>query len=164
MKENIRKVLSIFKSPGLSATFAWTKCVHAKVVLICLLSILRTGGSLALALVTKGLIDGAVSAKTDALWHYGILLAVIIIGMRVLSVVNSSIQIRASSGLQKSLQGMLIQQLLYKDYPSIRGYHSGELVNRVFSDMGVVKNGAINIFPSFVSILVSFFGAAAILI
>lgn len=164
MNDSIKKFISIFKSPGLSAAFSWTKAVHGKVALICLLSIIRTAGSLVMALVTKGLIDGAVSANTDALWHYGILLAVIIVGMRVVSVLNTSVQIRASSGLQKDLQGMLIQQLLYKDYPSVRGYHSGELVNRIFSDMGVVKNGAINIFPSFVSILVSFFGAAAILI
>ena len=129
-----------------------------------MLTILRTAGSLALALVTKGLIDGAVSAKTDALWRYGILLVAIIVGTRLLSLANASVQIRASAGLQKNLQGMLIQQLLYKDYPSVRGYHSGELVNRVFSDMNVVKNGAISIFPSFVSILVSFFGAAGILI
>ena len=138
--------------------------VHGKVALICVLTILRTAGSLALALVTKGLIDGAVSAKTDALWRYGILLVAIIVGTRLLSLANASVQIRASAGLQKNLQGMLIQQLLYKDYPSVRGYHSGELVNRVFSDMNVVKNGAISIFPSFVSILVSFFGAAGILI
>ena len=164
MSENIKKVLSIFKSPGLSAAFQWTKIAHSRVVLICVLTVLRTAGSLALALVTKGLIDGAVSSNTDALWHYGILLVSIIIGTRLLSLTNSSVQIRVSAELQKNMQGMLIQQLLYKDYPSVRGYHSGELVNRVFSDMNVVKNGAISIFPSFVSILVSFFGAAAILI
>ncbi|MBR2561262.1 MAG: ABC transporter ATP-binding protein [Eubacterium sp.] len=164
MKENLRKALSIFKSPGLAAAFAWTRCVHGKVALICVLTMVRTAASLVLALVTKNLIDGAVSANTDALWRNGILLAVIILGQRVLNVVNANIQIKASSGLQRNLQGMLIQQLLYKDYPSIRGYHSGELVNRVFSDMNVVKNGATSIVPNLVGILVSFFGAAGILI
>ena len=164
MKENIQKVLAIFKSPGLSTAWKWTKIVHGKVLVICLLTVFRTAASLCLALVTKGLIDGAVSSNTDKLWHYGIMLVSIIIGIRLLSLANMSIQIRTSANLQKSMQGMLIQQLLYKDYPSVRGYHSGELVNRVFSDMSTVKSGATNLVPSFVSILVSFFGAAGILI
>ena len=92
MNESIKKLLTIFKSPGLSAAFSWTKMVHGKVALICVLTILRTAGSLALALVTKGLIDGAVSAKTDALWRYGILLVAIIVGTRLLSLANASVQ------------------------------------------------------------------------
>ena len=59
---------------------------------------------------------------------------------------------------------MLVKSLLEKDYPYIKGYHSGELVNRVFSDMSVIKNGIMNILPNFVNIIVSFVGAAAILV
>ena len=126
MRENIRKVLAIFKSPGLAAAWKWTKTVHSRVLAICLLTVLRTGASLCLALVTKGLIDGAVSSNTDKLWHYGIMLVSLIVGIRLLSLANASIQVKTTANLQKNMQGMLIQQLLYKDYPSVRGYHSGE--------------------------------------
>jgi ABC-type multidrug transport system fused ATPase/permease subunit len=37
-------------------------------------------------------------------------------------------------------------------------------VNRVFSDMSVIKNGIMNILPSLIGIVVSFVGAAGILI
>jgi ATP-binding cassette subfamily B protein len=62
------------------------------------------------------------------------------------------------------MQGMLVREILSKEYAGLRGYHSGELVNRVFSDMSVIKNGIMNILPNLISIVVSFVGAAAILI
>lgn len=62
------------------------------------------------------------------------------------------------------MQGMLVREILSKEYAGLSGYHSGELVNRVFSDMSVIKNGIMNILPNLISIVVSFVGAAAILI
>ena len=55
-------------------------------------------------------------------------------------------------------------EILEKQYASLKGYHSGELVNRVFSDKSVVKNGVMQIFPSFIRIAVSFIGASIILV
>ena len=57
-----------------------------------------------------------------------------------------------------------MKEVLSKEYPRLKGYHSGELVNRVFSDAGVIRSGVLGILPSLVSTLVSFIGAAAILI
>jgi trk system potassium uptake protein TrkH len=59
---------------------------------------------------------------------------------------------------------MLVKEILSKEYGGLKGYHSGELVNRVFSDMGVIKNGIMSILPSLIGIVVSFVGAAGILI
>ena len=92
------------------------------------------------------------------------MLALLILAQHGLSAARALLRIHASSGLQKSLQGLLVKEILSKDYAKIKGYHSGELVNRVFSDMSVIKNGVMNILPNFISIAVSFVGAAAILI
>jgi len=54
--------------------------------------------------------------------------------------------------------------LLSKEYAAIKGFHSGELVNRIFSDVVVVQGGLVSIVPSLVYTAVSFVGAAAILI
>ena len=62
------------------------------------------------------------------------------------------------------MQRMLVEKILSREYAGLKGFHSGELVNRVFSDMSVVKGGVMNILPNFINILVSFFGAADILI
>lgn len=164
MKENLEKVKSIFRSPSVAAIFYWSKCVHLQVILICFLTVTTTILSLGVTLTTRELIDGAISSRTNSVLKYGLILGGLFILQRLIAIILSLLRTESSSTLQKSLQGMLTEQILTKDYTSLRGFHSGNLVNRVFSDMAVVKDGVVSTLPSFVSIGVSFFGAAAILI
>ena len=164
MNENLKKIKSIFRSPALASIFKWSKCVHLQVVLICFLTVLTTLLSLGVTLTTRELIDGAIGFKTNAVLKYGAILGGLFIFQRLISVSLTLLRTATSSTLQKTLQGMLTEEILTKDFASLRNYHSGNLVNRVFSDMAVVKDGVVSTLPSFVSIGVSFFGAAAILI
>ena len=164
MKENLEKVKSIFRSPAVAAIFRWSKGIHLQIVMICVLTVTSTILSLGVTLTTRELIDGAISYRTHSVLKYGAILAGPFLLQRVISVVLSLLRTMSSSNLQKKLQAMLTEEILTKDYASLRGFHSGNLVNRVFSDMAVVKEGVVSTLPSFVSIGVSFFGAAAILI
>ena len=164
MLESLGKIKSMFHSPGIAAVVRWSKPLHLKIVLICILTSVTTVCSLFFTLATRGLVDGAVSSNMGALRKYAILLGIIILIQHALSAGRALLRTHASAALQESLQGMLVTELLSKDYASIKGYHSGELVNRVFSDLSVIKNGVMNILPNFINIAVSFVGAAAILI
>ena len=164
MKDYLKKFSSIFHSPGIAATVCWSKCVHLRVFLICVLTVVATICSLGFTIATKELVDGAVSSNMDAIRCFGILLGVLILARHLLNAAIALLRVKAAADLQKSLQGMMVRELLSKEYPGIKGYHSGELVNRVFSDVSVIKNGVMNILPHCVGIVVSFVGAAAILI
>ena len=146
------------------AVIRWSQCVHVKVVLICVLTVIATLCSLGFTLATKGLVDGAVSSNYSELTKYGLYLVGIILAQHVLSAGRAWLRVHASADLQQSLQRMLVSEILAKEYPKLKGYHSGELVNRVFSDMSVIKNGIMNILPNLIGIVVSFIGASAILI
>ena len=104
MRENLKKITSIFRSPGIAAVARWSKGVHAKIVIICLVTIASTLASLGFTIATKGLVDGAVGSDLSALKSYGILLAVLILGRTALSAGNSLVRLKASSQLQKSMQ------------------------------------------------------------
>ena len=162
--EDFQKVRKIFRSPALKQVVSWSKCAHRSVVLICLFNVISVICSLAITLATKGLVDAAVSSKSDMLKYYGLIMLVLIVSQIAIGFLLSLLRIRASAKLQHHLQGMLIRDILTKDYSKLKGYHSGELVNRVFSDAGVIKNGVLSILPGIISTLVSFIGAAAILI
>lgn len=164
MSSSLQKFKSIFKSPGIAAVLRWSKCIHVKVVLICLITVAATVASLCFTLATKGLVDGAVSSNSDELVKYAVMLVAIILTQHLLSNLRAWLRIHASAELQESLQGMLVKEILSKQYGGLKGYHSGELVNRVFSDMNVIKNGIMSILPSLIGIVVSFVGAAGILI
>ncbi|MBR3107517.1 MAG: ABC transporter ATP-binding protein [Clostridia bacterium] len=148
----------------MSAIFKWSRPAHKSLLLICLFSVCGSLTSLGITLVTRGLIDGATGADESALWKYGALLVALMAFSRGISVLNSVIRTRTQTQLQKHMQTMVTSSILGKEYASLKGYHSGELVNRVFSDVRVVQSGVMGLLPSLLSILVSFVGAAAILI
>lgn len=164
MKEYLNKLRTILHSPGLAAVIQWSKSVHSNVIMICFLTVISTLISLGFPIATKGLVDGAVSSNLDSLRKSAILLGILILGLRAVAIVNAYIRTYTSSGLQKSMQSMLVSEILKKKYSSLRSYHSGELVNRVFSDMGVIRSGVMNILPGLIGTVVSFVGASIILI
>ena len=85
MSSSLEKFKSIFKSPGIAAVLRWSKCVHVKVVLICLITVAATVASLCFTLATKGLVDGAVSSDSDQLVKYALMLVGIILIQHILS-------------------------------------------------------------------------------
>ena len=162
--ESLKKIKKIVRSPALSAVVRWSKCVHGSLLLICLINagitLLSLGGTMA----TKELIDGAVAGKKEALLLWGGIVVALTLLRRALSALLAFTRLKASSRLQRSMQGMIVQRLLTREYPGLKGYHSGEMVNRFFSDAGVVCGGVMSLLPSFISTAISFLGAAVILI
>ena len=162
--ESVRRIKRLFRSPALGAILHWSKPVRGAILSISAISVIGTLVSLGLTLVTKALVDGATTAKADVLWTYGVLMVFLYSVQRGLSVLTSFVQMKISAKLQMHLQGMLTKSILGKEYSSLKPYHSGELVNRVFSDVSVVRSGLLNLLPTLLQTAVSFIGASVILI
>ena len=162
--EDLQKVRKMFRSPAMAQVFRWSKCVHGRILFICIFNVILVFCSLGVTLVTKELVDAAVSSRREVLWQNGFMLLGLVLVQLGLGFILSWIRIKASSKLQRKLQGTLIRDILTKEYATLKGFHSGELVNRVFSDAGVIRGGVLGILPGIISTLVSFIGAAAILI
>lgn len=160
---NLSKVKSIFRSPALASVFAWSEPVRWAVIGISLISVINALLSLAVTMVTKYLIDGATSGDARALWVYGGALVALMVVERLLSVGSAKIRLKANTTLQKYMQGLVTTAIMGKEYASLKPYHSGELVSRIFSDVSVVQNGIMNLLPGLLSTFVSFIGAAVIL-
>ena len=162
--ENIKKARKLFRSPALFAIINWSKPVRWGIIGISVISVISALLSLGLTLVTKALVDAATGGIAGLLWRFGALMVILYAVQRGLSVWMSLIQMRTSAGLQRYLQGLVTKSILGKEYGSLKTYHSGELVNRVFSDVSVIKNGMINLLPTLLTTMISFFGAAVILL
>ena len=162
--DGLQKLKAIFVSPAVKAIFRWSKCVRKSVVVICIFYGLVTLCSLAETLATKELIDRAVAGEENALWIWGgvvIALTLLILGIDYATVL---IKLNATTLFQRSMQSTMVTDVLSRDYAGLKKYHSGELVNRFFSDVGEIRGGVMGLLPSLVSTFISFFGAAAILI
>ena len=157
------RILSMLKSPAVTDIFQWSRPVRRMIMLICLLNLILSGSSLVITLATKGLIDGATGHDLQQVKLYAVLMAVTVILIRICSVISGLVSTKANAVLMRDMRSMVLHRVLKKQYASVGVYHSGELVNRMFSDVNVVKSGITGIFPQLVSMAVSFFGAAFIL-
>lgn len=117
-----------------------------------------------ITLSTKGLIDGATAHVSSLIRFYAIVLTVTVIIIRILALLLGVINTKTNAALLSDMRSMVLKKLLKKQYAGLNGYHSGELVNRMFSDVNVVKSGVMEIVPNLVSMAVSFVGAAVILL
>lgn len=161
LKEKITKIL---KSPALSDLWRWSKLCRLPLLGICLLNLMIAGATLGIPMATRGLIDGAAEHNRAQIIQYAVVLALMVLLIRGISLVQGFLHTKTNALLQKELRGMLLKRLLSKQYAGLDGYHSGELVNRMFSDVNVVKNGIMEIVPGLVSMGASFVGAFVILI
>ena len=159
-----QKLKHIFNAKAFAAILDWSKPIRGDLAVICLIACVSSGLSLAVTMVTKGLIDGATSTNYDALIRFSVLLALLMITERGLGTLAGYLRTRSSARLQKEMQSRVTASILGKDYAAIKPFHSGQRVNRVFSDVAVVKNGILGIAPSLLRTFVSFVGAAIILI
>ena len=164
MNRNLQKLKKTFASPALKAIYVWSKPVRLSVVGVSVVSVLMSLVSLWQTLVTKALVDSATGRNLSALWKYGALMVGLFALQRGVGIAMSYVQIKLSARLQRHLQGLVTKAILGKEYESLKPFHSGELVNRVFSDVGVVKGGVMSMLPTLLSTAVSFIGAAVILI
>ena len=160
-KDIIKKTI---KSPALSDIWQWSASGHLSVFLLCVLNLLITGCSLGITVATRGLIDGAAGHNKEEIQLCGILLVILVLMMRGIAVIQGMLNAKTSALLLKDIRSLLLKRLMKKQYAGQNGLHSGELVNRMFSDVNVVKSGIMEIVPGLVSMSVSFIGAAVILI
>ena len=160
----VQKAKKIVNTRAFRDIFRWIRPVRGAVIALSAAGLITSLMALGVTLATKELIDGASAHASDRLIRYAILLGALILSERALSVLSSVIRTKASAGLQLSMQSQVTASILGKEYAAIKPFHSGELVNRVFSDVAVVRNGVLNILPSLVRTLASFIGAAVILI
>ncbi|MBQ6583327.1 MAG: ABC transporter ATP-binding protein [Mogibacterium sp.] len=164
MSGYIEKARGIFRSPALQAIGKWIRPIRGNVIAIMMIGMINSMMGLTVTMVTKTLIDSATSGRSRDLWIYGAALAGLIIAERGMSILNARIRLRTGTRFQKEMQQNVTRALMGKEYTAIKPFHSGQLVNRVFSDVNVVKGGVMNLLPSIATTAVSFIGAAIILI
>ena len=152
------------KSPALMDIWKWSESVYRPLFVLCMVQVIIAVATLGIPLATRGLIDGAAGQNSTQIRWYAFILVLMVLLIRGFSLAQGILHTRTSAFLLKDLRSMLLKSLLKKQYAGLNGYHSGELVNRMFSDVSVVKSGIMEIVPGLVSMGVSFIGAFMILI
>lgn len=119
---------------------------------VSVISALSALSFVALALITKRVMDIATGDTSGSLFKSGILLFAVI-AIQILLSASQSILNAYSNGKQTiAFRNYLFGVLCRKKYADISAYHSGDILNRFTSDIDTVVTSSVNIIPNVVSI------------
>lgn len=148
-------------------TYAWlfaqSKAQHGRIVALSVLCTVQAAVLVSFALACRAVIDQAVAGNIDGLLSSAVVLAGVIIAQLMLRLAINSTQERIRARFALELRKSMLDSIFAARFGNILRFHSGELSNRMFSDVQVVSNGVATIIPSFVSMLMQLVLAIAVL-
>ena len=124
-------------------------------ILCCIQSLI----SLKFVSISKNLVNIAIGQTSGDLPKAAILLVIFLFLMLMVQITVNFLNVHASSRMEIALKRHIFDIILKKNYLSITKYHSGELLNRLNSDISVIVSGIMTILPSAVLFLTSIVGA-----
>lgn len=119
---------------------------------VSVISALSALSFVALALITKRVMDIATGDTTGSLLKSGILLFAVIAIQILLSAAQSILNAYSNGKQTIAFRNYLFGMLCRKKYADISAYHSGDILNRFTSDIDTVVTSSVNIIPNVVSI------------
>ena len=123
------------------------------VMLIIVLRTVMTVLGVIFALFSKSVIDAAISRNKEELLFRSAVLVSIILVQIVIKLFGNLTEERVHAKLEMGFKTRLYSNILRKDYEKITGFHSGDLLTRLSSDVSIVASGIISLVPSVVSML-----------
>lgn len=148
-------------------TYAWlfaqSKAQHGRIVALSVLCTVQAAVLVSFALACRAVIDQAVAGNIDGLLASAAILAGVIIAQLVLRLAINSTQERIRARFALELRKSILDSIFSARFGNVLRFHSGELSNRMFSDVQVVSNGVATIIPSFVSMLMQLVFAIVVL-
>lgn len=118
----------------------------------------------AFALLCRGIVDSAVNGRVEGIAYYGVLLGCAVLCQLVLQLACNGLEENIRARLEMKLRSEMLADLMEKEYSALGGFHSGELLNRMFSDVSIVADGMATIIPSAVNGCTRIVCAAAVLL
>ena len=115
--------------------------------LIAVFNILCSLALIALATISKDVINAGVQKSTGKIFMTGAFLFAFIVLQILINNLTSVLNVRTSGKMTISMRDYMFSSVLRKKYPGIFDHHSGDLLNRFTTDIDQVVTGALHIIP-----------------
>lgn len=130
---------------------ARSKSQRLNVVLLILANAFFSVLSVAFAFAVKIIIDGAVGGDKKEIIIGSVFILSVVALQFIFRIIVNGLTEYIRGKLEMSYKSHVFSQTLDKRYDKISEYHSGELLNRLSSDVSVVAEGVTSIVPSVVA-------------
>ncbi len=156
-------------SPGeLRKELLWlwdrVKQYRGMIILVGLLGLLGTVMSLASSVASKYLIDAVTGFGRDIIGRAAVIMVVMMVGSLVLQAVSSRVSAAVHVKVRNQMQHTTYGKILRAVWQALEPYRSGDLLNRLNSDINVAADGVISFLPSLITSVVKFLGAFLIML
>ncbi len=135
--------------------FKNTKPIVGSIALLTVLGIVISYISVAFAMAAGNPLDVATGQTDGRFYDCIIRLAILLVLEVALESFYNIYAVRVSSKSKNRLQKNLFSSAMKADYASLGEYHSGELINRLTSDINIINSNIIDIIPAFVMLVTS---------
>lgn len=115
-------------------------------ILLILLAIMQSGVQVAYSLVTKYVVDSAIS-KNGMLSFWGILLAIVVALIILIYLMQLWFTASTEDRCVAKMRQSLLRSVVHSEDARLQVYHSGELLSRGIEDVRIVCDGMVNILP-----------------
>ena len=135
------------------------KSTFPLIILLTILSVILSLISLSFAMVSKEVFDIATKQASGNLLKSCASLVILLLLQLTIHISISFINVHANTKMEIDMKRNIFQNLISRDFLSISKYHSGDLLNRLTSDVSVIVSGIITIIPSAALLLTTLIGA-----
>ncbi len=139
------------KQNSLKWLYSTSKPERLKLIILIVANAIFSVISVVFAYAIKGVIDGAVEKDKTKLITFAIAIGSLIILQFVFRLIINGLTEHVRGKLEMGYRARIFSKILEKKHDKINGYHSGELMNRLTSDVSVVAEGITSIVPAVVS-------------
>ncbi|WP_405352700.1 ABC transporter ATP-binding protein [Ruminococcus sp.] len=115
------------------------------------------------ATLSRGIVDSAVNSDIGGIVYYAIILVSLTVGQLIIRIVSKVLNFNIQAKLEMSIKQSIFNSIIRKKYDKISQIHTGELLNRITSDVLVVVGSIISIVPNMVYFLVKLIGVFVVL-
>lgn len=112
----------------------------------------------------KDVVNGAASHDINLLKKGALLLLFLVLLQLALKVLNNNLFERAKAKIEIKIRTRVFERILHKNYAKLSTHHSGDLLNRLTSDVQTICNGVTGLIPNVVSLLTKLVSAVVIMI
>ncbi|MBR5245841.1 MAG: ABC transporter ATP-binding protein [Clostridia bacterium] len=144
--------------------FYYVKKYKIALFLYILLGLVATAMSLGGSVAAKHLIDAVINKSNDTILFLAVLTVGLAVFQQVFQAISSYITSVVSSRISNEIREDIYTKILNAQWEEISSYHSGDILNRLETDVKVVSNAVIGFIPNAITRLAQFFGALIIVL
>lgn len=167
IKKIIKKIKEgLLKEMYIEARWMWKYISRYKfaVLFYLILGITSTFMGLGGSILSKYLIDAVTGADKNNIGIIAVGIVLMAIGGIVIGAISSRISTKISIKVNNEITQEAYDKVMRSDWLSMTNFHSGDILNRLNSDVKIVSNSVIGWIPNLITKTLQFLGALGIIL